>query len=613
MMYCDPVRADRPPRRTSPLSHPCTLFTLYFPGHVACKSVGRAYLKIWRSCQVSTSRGNSCRARKYRVRPGDIFKRIFEECCSDCDVRSPHAGVNFSSDANGNSEQLRNATWGRKTSKLLCDVETLARFAFSSTPTALDIFRRQHRVGNWEGEFAGISPTFAKIEKGRGVDGGKLYREETTFSAAGLNRTHDLPNDSQARYRTTKHPRCNQQSAIADLPWRSRLVRHRFGMREALGSNPVVFLWGRPILGTCATAIKQSTLSLVTKRDGAVVTHWTCIREDPCSISGPVILVSRNHSRRMLGWVPNKVPWPIPSPIPLPCATCTVSNDLAVDETLSRPGPGSLSCPSSSLHGMIIWTRLAPLQRRCNQACRSEAFTCIARQGEELPLASSPTARFQTAAATTQDYALASNTKVTVGYFTFTTLIDISRRDFSFATEIIALARRSREIFCSEIFACPKKLSPVAAGHHQRLSHVLEIMLASYSYTGSNVIRFNSIALPHIVGATVPERLEHSSLTKANRVQSPTGSPDFRKWESCRTMPLVTGFSRRSPSPSFTLIGSQDIAVKSRPNLFTLSLTCCRRWHVHEGGANRSRLRYLRDRPVAPASPKNGLGGDAAE
>ncbi|KAJ8873093.1 hypothetical protein PR048_026709 [Dryococelus australis] len=51
----------------------------------------------------------------------------------------------------------------------------------------------------------------------------------------------------------------------------------------------------------------------------------------------------------------------------------------------------------------------------------------------------------------------------------------------------------------------------------------------------------------------------------------------------CRTMPLVGGASRESPvSPtpslrrrsiftSFTLIGSQDLAVKSRPNLFTHS------------------------------------------
>ncbi|KAJ8898425.1 hypothetical protein PR048_003785 [Dryococelus australis] len=68
---------------------------------------------------------------------------------------------------------------------------------------------------------------------------------------------------------------------------------------------------------------------------------------------------------------------------------------------------------------------------------------------------------------------------------------------------------------------------------------------------------------------------------KANRVQSPAGSPDFRMWESCRTMPLVSGSSRGSPaSPalsfgrcsiptSITVIGSQDLAVKRRPNLFT--------------------------------------------
>ncbi|KAJ8891291.1 hypothetical protein PR048_010807 [Dryococelus australis] len=57
---------------------------------------------------------------------------------------------------------------------------------------------------------------------------------------------------------------------------------------------------------------------------------------------------------------------------------------------------------------------------------------------------------------------------------------------------------------------------------------------------------------------------------------------DYRKWESCWTMQLVGGFSLGSPvspAPSFqrssiltsiTLIGSQDRAVKSHPNLFTL-------------------------------------------
>ncbi|KAJ8865769.1 hypothetical protein PR048_033291 [Dryococelus australis] len=85
------------------------------------------------------------------------------------------------------------------------------------------------------------------------------------------------------------------------------------------------------------------------------------------------------------------------------------------------------------------------------------------------------------------------------------------------------------------------------------------------------------------IGATVAERLARSPPTKANWVQCPAGSPDFRKLESCRTMPLVGGSSRGSPvspAPSFrrrfiftsiTLIGSQNLAAKSLPNLFNHS------------------------------------------
>ncbi|KAJ8866648.1 hypothetical protein PR048_032509 [Dryococelus australis] len=64
-----------------------------------------------------------------------------------------------------------------------------------------------------------------------------------------------------------------------------------------------------------------------------------------------------------------------------------------------------------------------------------------------------------------------------------------------------------------------------------------------------------------------------------NLLASNQGDPGFCMWESYRTMPLVGGFSRGSPvSPalplrrrsiltSITLFGSQDLAVKSRPNL----------------------------------------------
>ncbi|KAJ8875425.1 hypothetical protein PR048_023320 [Dryococelus australis] len=48
-------------------------------------------------------------------------------------------------------------------------------------------------------------------------------------------------------------------------------------------------------------------------------------------------------------------------------------------------------------------------------------------------------------------------------------------------------------------------------------------------------------------GATVAERLACYPPTKAIRVQSRPGYPDFCMWESCRTMPLVGGFSWGSP------------------------------------------------------------------
>ncbi|KAJ8877428.1 hypothetical protein PR048_021882 [Dryococelus australis] len=77
-------------------------------------------------------------------------------------------------------------------------------------------------------------------------------------------------------------------------------------------------------------------------------------------------------------------------------------------------------------------------------------------------------------------------------------------------------------------------------------------------------------------GASVAERLARPPSTKANWAQSPTGSPDFRKWESCRTLPLVGGSSRGAPvslAPSFrrrtiftsiTLNGSQNLARQER-------------------------------------------------
>ncbi|KAJ8884295.1 hypothetical protein PR048_016152 [Dryococelus australis] len=74
----------------------------------------------------------------------------------------------------------------------------------------------------------------------------------------------------------------------------------------------------------------------------------------------------------------------------------------------------------------------------------------------------------------------------------------------------------------------------------------------------------------------VTEWLACSPPTKVNQAQYLAGSPDFRKWESCRTMSLVGGFSWGSPISlahsfrcfsiltSITLISSQDLTISFR-------------------------------------------------
>ncbi|KAJ8897176.1 hypothetical protein PR048_002522 [Dryococelus australis] len=77
--------------------------------------------------------------------------------------------------------------------------------------------------------------------------------------------------------------------------------------------------------------------------------------------------------------------------------------------------------------------------------------------------------------------------------------------------------------------------------------------IAERRMEGTSVCEAELIAIAissKIEEATVAERLDCSPPTRANRAQSPAGSLlDFRKWESCRTMPLVGGFSRGYPCP----------------------------------------------------------------
>ncbi|KAJ8868989.1 hypothetical protein PR048_030535 [Dryococelus australis] len=87
--------------------------------------------------------------------------------------------------------------------------------------------------------------------------------------------------------------------------------------------------------------------------------------------------------------------------------------------------------------------------------------------------------------------------------------------------------------------------SPTAVAAERRSPSYETRQTASASYKGASATRPSS----YTRGATVAQRLACSPPTKANRVQSPAGSPDFRKWESCRTMTLVGVFSQGYPAP----------------------------------------------------------------
>ncbi|KAJ8893287.1 hypothetical protein PR048_005878 [Dryococelus australis] len=75
------------------------------------------------------------------------------------------------------------------------------------------------------------------------------------------------------------------------------------------------------------------------------------------------------------------------------------------------------------------------------------------------------------------------------------------------------------------------------------------------------------------VGATVAQRLACSHPNKANRVQSPAGSPVFSMWETYQTMPLVGRFSlgiSRFPRPVIPTLLHTHLNHNHR-----LSRSCC--------------------------------------
>ncbi|KAJ8870358.1 hypothetical protein PR048_029379 [Dryococelus australis] len=122
------------------------------------------------------------------------------------------------------------------------------------------------------------------------------------------------------------------------------------------------------------------------------------------------------------------------------------------------------------------------------------------------------------------------------------------------------------------------------------LSHQVSLICCQYNTCGfkSDVDVYLRQLWTELSEGTPAVRLpcEQNRYIHANRVRFPAGSPmGFRMWESCRTMPLVSGFPRGSPvsppplrsdaapySPRFAIIGSQDFDIKNCPSKICLIL-----------------------------------------
>ncbi|KAJ8890161.1 hypothetical protein PR048_009668 [Dryococelus australis] len=130
------------------------------------------------------------------------------------------------------------------------------------------------------------------------------------------------------------------------------------------------------------------------------------------------------------------------------------------------------------------------------------------------------------------------------------------------------------------IFACVEVVADDAAG--QRISSGISLFHAVSFWCCSVLTSFHShrLSKPRSVSLLASHQDDPGSIP--GRV-----ALDSRMWESCRTMPLVGGFSlgytissalpfRRSPIfTSITIIGSQDLNVKSRQNVRRHERTVC--------------------------------------
>ncbi|KAJ8890828.1 hypothetical protein PR048_010337 [Dryococelus australis] len=117
--------------------------------------------------------------------------------------------------------------------------------------------------------------------------------------------------------------------------------------------------------------------------------------------------------------------------------------------------------------------------------------------------------------------------------------------------------------------------------------------------------------LPVPPGTAVAERLDCSPPTnKASWLQSLAGSRlDFRKWEPCRTMPLLGGFSRGSPVFVVLSFRYSSILTSFHPHRFSRADCFESNENLVQRIHSRSNLlTQLNSTPVSPSSPGRLLG-----
>ncbi|KAJ8880844.1 hypothetical protein PR048_017316 [Dryococelus australis] len=176
-----------------------------------------------------------------------------------------------------------------------------------------------------------------------------------------------------------------------------------------------------------------------------------------------------------------------------------------------------------------------------------------------------------------------------------------------------------RKVMTTPRFCMLKKQQPILKGCYTSNSHyhypgtrlalpVLVLVCVALYNTGHYILQHVVLGQVYLPVHVAPElrcrvfvkhRLGCLLPTKENRVQSPAGLlPDFSKWETCRTMPLVGGFSWGSPAipalafwrcsiPHSTFIGSQDLVVQSGPNISTQNkrhfVVSTKYWDLYSG------------------------------